>query len=140
MISAAWVWAANTNNLRRSPVHGEEEAKLVLSDSFEAQDLTSHETSMTGAMDVEETMRAYRQMLYETDGLNNYLCAAILDPETIYQKDDKGVLFPEALSARGIVPGVKPHLKVYELPGTNGDTVMQAFRGRFRVLGLRVRS
>ena len=25
----------------------------------------------------------------------------------------------------GIVPGVKPHLKVYTLPGTNGDTVMQ---------------
>jgi fructose-bisphosphate aldolase, class I len=29
------------------------------------------------------------------------------------------------LSKKGIVPGVKPHLKVYTLPGTNGDTVMQ---------------
>jgi fructose-bisphosphate aldolase class 1 len=25
----------------------------------------------------------------------------------------------------GIVPGIKPHLKAYTLPGTNGDTVMQ---------------
>ena len=29
------------------------------------------------------------------------------------------------LTERGIVPGVKPHLKIYELPGSNGDTVMQ---------------
>lgn len=28
-------------------------------------------------------------------------------------------------STLGIVPGVKPHLKVYTLPGTSGDTVMQ---------------
>ena len=32
--------------------------------------------------------------------------------------------FPQALEQRGIIPGVKPHLKVYELPGTR-DTVMQ---------------
>eukprot|EP00438_Fugacium_kawagutii_P021916 Skav207163 [mRNA] locus=scaffold573:443040:447028:- [translate_table: standard] len=51
--------------------------------------------------------------------------AAILDPETLYQKDDDGVPFPKALEKRNIIPGVKPHLKVYELPGTPGDTVMQ---------------
>jgi len=36
-----------------------------------------------------------------------------------------GTLFPRLLADRGIVPGVKPHLKVYTLPGTGGDTVMQ---------------
>jgi fructose-bisphosphate aldolase class I len=34
-------------------------------------------------------------------------------------------MFPHVLKGRGIIPGVKPHLKVYELPGTGGDTVMQ---------------
>jgi fructose-bisphosphate aldolase, class I len=29
------------------------------------------------------------------------------------------------LTKSGIVPGVKPHLKTYTLPGTSGDTVMQ---------------
>jgi fructose-bisphosphate aldolase class I len=29
------------------------------------------------------------------------------------------------LSSKGILQGVKPHLKVYALPGTNVDTVMQ---------------
>jgi len=78
-----------------------------------------------GVENTEENRRIYRQMLYETPGVNKHLSAAILDPETIYQKNDKGVLFPEVLTSLGIVPGVKPHLKVYELPGTNGDTVMQ---------------
>jgi len=78
-----------------------------------------------GIENTEEHRRLYRQMLFQTEGVGEYLSAAILDPETMYQKNDEGVLFPEALTARNIIPGVKPHLKVYELPGTDGDTVMQ---------------
>ena len=78
-----------------------------------------------GIENSEETRRQYRQMLFTADGCENYLSAAILDPETLYQKSDDGTLFPEVLTERGIVPGIKPHLKVYTLPGTNGDTVMQ---------------
>ncbi len=78
-----------------------------------------------GVDNSEEIRRVYRQMLFTADGCENYLSAAILDPETLYQKSDDGKLFPELLTERGIVPGVKPHLKIYELPGTNGDTVMQ---------------
>jgi len=79
-----------------------------------------------GVENTEENRRKYRQMLFEAPGANEYLSAAILDPETLYQKsstNDK--LFPEVLTDLGIVPGIKPHLKIYELPGTNGDTVMQ---------------
>jgi len=78
-----------------------------------------------GIANSEETRRQYRQMLFTADGCENYLSAAILDPETLYQKSDDGQLFPELLTERGIVPGIKPHLKIYTLPGTNGDTVMQ---------------
>ena len=78
-----------------------------------------------GVENSEETRRQYRQMLFTADGCENFLSAAILDPETLYQKSDDGTPFPEVLTERGIVPGIKPHLKVYTLPGTNGDTVMQ---------------
>lgn len=79
-----------------------------------------------GVENTEENRRRYRQMLFEAEGCENYLSAAILDPETLYQKSSTdGKLFPEVLTSRGIVPGVKPHLKIYTLPGTNGDTVMQ---------------
>ena len=78
-----------------------------------------------GVANSEETRRQYRQMLFQAPGCEDYLSAAILDPETLYQRTDDGVFFPEYLSAKGIVPGIKPHLKIYTLPGTNGDTVMQ---------------
>ena len=74
----------------------------------------------------EENRRAYRQVLFESKGANDYLSAAILDPETLYQKSStNGELFPKVLMDLGIVPGVKPHLKIYALPGQNGATVMQ---------------
>jgi fructose-bisphosphate aldolase class I len=79
-----------------------------------------------GVENTEENRRRYRQMLFEAPGCEQYLSAAILDPETLYQKSDTdGKPFPQVLTERGIVPGIKPHLKIYTLPGTNGDTVMQ---------------
>lgn len=79
-----------------------------------------------GIENTEENRRQYRQMLFEAPGCEDYLSAAILDPETLYQKADaSGKLFPQVLTEKGIVPGVKPHLKICTLPGTNGDTVMQ---------------
>jgi len=78
-----------------------------------------------GIANSEERRRVYRQMLFEAPGASQYLSAAILDPETVYQASDSGQLFPERLSGMGIVPGFKPHLKVFELPGQNGATVMQ---------------
>lgn len=76
-----------------------------------------------------ELRRSYRQILLCTKGIEEYLSAAILDPETLLQKDDKGVLFPESLSQRNIITGVKPHLKVYTLPNGSKDTVMQGLDG-----------
>ena len=81
--------------------------------------------SKVGIENSEENRRLYRQMLFKCPGANNYLSAAILDPETLYQKDDNGVPFPAVLSSLNIVPGIKPHLKTYVLPGTNGETVTQ---------------
>jgi fructose-bisphosphate aldolase class I len=79
-----------------------------------------------GVENTEENRRAYRQMLLDTDGIEEYLCGAILDPETLTQKSNRtDETFPEILKKRNIAVGVKPHLKVYELPGCNGDTVMQ---------------
>ena len=79
-----------------------------------------------GIENTEENRRKYRQMLFETEGANTYLCGAILDPETLTQKSTtNGQLFPNVLESLNIITGVKPHLKTYTLPGTGGDTVMQ---------------
>ena len=64
-------------------------------------------------------------MLFEAPGYEKYLSAAILDRETLYHGQRNNCRLLEVLKKKGIVPGFKPHLKVYTLPGTNGDTVMQ---------------
>ena len=53
MIQEAWKWAATSKNLRKSPIHGEEEARLILNDKFEAGENTTHETQMAGNLEVE---------------------------------------------------------------------------------------
>lgn len=78
-----------------------------------------------GVENTEENRRAYRETLFTAKDVSKYLCGAILDPETLTQKSGGGELFPAVLNKRGIIPGVKPHLKVYTLPGSGGDTVMQ---------------
>ena len=77
-----------------------------------------------GVENTEENRRIYREMLF-TKKAKKFLSGAILDPETLMQKDSEGAFFPYVLHSMNIIPGVKPHLKVYELPGCDGDTVMQ---------------
>ena len=73
----------------------------------------------------EDRRRAYRQMLFEAEGAADYVSGAILDPETVFQTSSDGVPLPKVLAARGILPGVKPSLQVFKLPGCDGETVMQ---------------
>lgn len=112
---AALVETANKISTSGKGITACDEGPATIGSRFEAVSIVNSE----------EIRRQYRQMLFTSDGCENYLSAAILDPETLYQKSDDGILFPEVLAQRGIVPGIKPHLKVYTLPGTNGDTVMQ---------------
>ena len=77
----------------------------------------------------EEMRRVYRETLFSAPGATDCLTAVILDPETVFQQDSNGTPFPEVLSKQGLIPGVKPSLTVYKLPGTAGETTMQGLDG-----------
>ena len=55
MVAAAWEYARARNLLRLNPIHQEEEAKLVIQDTFEASSETGAETSMAGTVEMEDT-------------------------------------------------------------------------------------
>lgn len=55
----------------------------------------------------EETRRQYRNVMLTVPGMEQYICGVILFEETLYQKSDDDVPFPEVLSKKGIVPGIK---------------------------------
>ena len=53
MVEKAWQWAHKNNCLRKNEIHGEEEALLVLSDSYELLDQEGQELSMGGTIEME---------------------------------------------------------------------------------------
>ncbi|HJX59280.1 hypothetical protein A2V61_01145 [Candidatus Woesebacteria bacterium RBG_19FT_COMBO_47_8] len=60
-----------------------------------------------GLTSTPELNRKYRQMLFTTAGIEEFLSGIILFDETAWQKTDDGVSFPEYLIKRGIAPGIK---------------------------------
>ena len=55
----------------------------------------------------EETRRQYRNIMLSAPQVEKYLCGVIFFEETLHQKSDDGILFPELLAKKGIVPGIK---------------------------------
>jgi len=55
----------------------------------------------------EENRRSYRELLFTTPGLSDFISGVILFDETIRQKDSKGAPMTKLLTAQGIVPGIK---------------------------------
>src|SRR5689334_16337096 len=60
-----------------------------------------------GLESTEENRRAYRDMLFSTPEVGQWISGVILYDETIRQKTRDGVPFPQFLAAHGIVPGIK---------------------------------
>ena len=60
-----------------------------------------------GLVSTPELNRKYRQMLFSTPKLEEFISGTILFGETVRQKNDQGIAFPEYLSQKGIIPGVK---------------------------------
>ena len=58
-----------------------------------------------GVESTEETRRAYRNLLFTTAGMEQFIGGVILYDETIRQRADDGTPFPELLAAKGVVPG-----------------------------------
>lgn len=54
MIERAWNWAKQSNNIRSNEVHGEEEVRLVLSDTFEDTHKKLEEVDRSGSILVED--------------------------------------------------------------------------------------
>ncbi|MGH7772628.1 MAG: class I fructose-bisphosphate aldolase [Candidatus Binatia bacterium] len=91
----------------------------------------------------EENRRSYRDMLFTTRGIEEFISGIILFDETIRQKAKDGRPFPELLGQKGIMPGIKVDKGPVDLPGFPGEKVtegLDGLRGRlneYRGLGAR---
>lgn len=78
-----------------------------------------------GVENNEDNRRKYRQLLFNTGGLEEHISGVILYEETLYQNADDGTPFVDIMKRKGIIPGIKVDKGVKPLAGTNGETVTQ---------------
>lgn len=76
-----------------------------------------------------ENRRQFREILYTTKGLGQYISGAILYDETIYQATGDGNSFVQVLNDAGILIGIKVDAGLAPLAGTDGETATQGLDG-----------
>ena len=73
----------------------------------------------------EENRRDYREMLFRTGGIADYISGVILFDETIRQNSADGTPLVKILSDQGIIPGIKVDKGAKPLVGAPGEQVTE---------------
>jgi fructose-bisphosphate aldolase class I len=69
----------------------------------------------------EENRRKYRQLLFTTAGIEEYISGVILFEETLYQNSDDGTPFVDIMKKKGMIPGIKVRLHKQMISMKNGE-------------------
>ncbi len=77
----------------------------------------------------EVNRRAYRELLFTTEGIEKYISGVILFDETIKDKTNDGIPFPEVLTKKGIMPGIKVDEGMEDMAGYPGDKLTKGIDG-----------
>ncbi|MCA1847602.1 MAG: fructose-bisphosphate aldolase class I [Actinobacteria bacterium] len=91
----------------------------------------------------EESRRQYREMLFTTEGIGEFLSGVILFDETLRQNGSDGTPLPEVLKNQGVIPGIKVDKSTVNLPLSPNEKFTQGLDGlgdrlaEYRELGAR---
>src|SRR5260221_8753923 len=77
----------------------------------------------------EENRRVYREMLFTTPSISEYVSGVILFDETLRQKTKDGVGFAEYLKKNGILPGIKVDAGAQDMALHPGEKVTEGLDG-----------
>jgi len=72
-----------------------------------------------------ENRQDFREILFAAPGTEEYLSGVIMYDSSIRNFTDDGVPFPDVLTSKGILPGIKVDLGVRDLEGFKGEVVTQ---------------
>jgi fructose-bisphosphate aldolase class I len=82
-----------------------------------------------GAESTETNRRDYRELLFTTEGAEEFISGVILFDETIRQSAANGTPFPELLASKGVLPGIKVDQGAKALAGAAGEKVTEGLDG-----------
>ena len=87
-----------------------------------------------GLESTEQRRRAYREILFTTDGVGKFISGVILFDETLRQRASDGTPFADVLARQGLIPGIKVDGGTRRLAGFPQEMVtegLDGLRGRF---------
>jgi fructose-bisphosphate aldolase class I len=96
-----------------------------------------------GVVSTEENRRAYRELLFTTAGLGEFISGVILFDETIRQKTREDRTFVETLEQQAIIPGIKVDKGAKPMANFPGEKITEGLDGlrerlaEYRQLGAR---
>ncbi|WNJ98708.1 class I fructose-bisphosphate aldolase [Thalassospiraceae bacterium LMO-JJ14] len=82
-----------------------------------------------GVENVEENRRDYREMMFRSSGIGNYISGVILYDETIRQSAADGTTLVKILQDAGVIPGIKVDGGAKELPGRPAEKITEGLDG-----------
>ena len=77
----------------------------------------------------EQSRRDYREMLFRTAGVNEFISGVILYDETLRQRGADGTPIVSILQERGIIPGIKVDKSANPLANTDGELITDGIDG-----------
>jgi len=82
-----------------------------------------------GVENAEENRRSFRELLFKTEGAEQFISGVILYDETIRQSAADGTPFPKLMQDLGIIPGIKVDTGAKPLAGSPEETVTEGLDG-----------
>lgn len=77
----------------------------------------------------EENRRAYRELLFTTEGIEEFISGVILFDETIRQTTKEGKPFVKVLQEKGIIPGIKVDKGTVPMAGFPEEKITEGLDG-----------
>src|SRR3954447_23646832 len=96
-----------------------------------------------GVESTEGKRRGYRGPLFATEGAEEFISGVILFDETIRQSASDGTPFPQLLTSKGVIPGIKVDAGAKPLALSDDETITEGLDGlrerleEYRGLGAR---
>jgi fructose-bisphosphate aldolase, class I len=96
-----------------------------------------------GVESTEENRRDYRELLFRSEGMADFISGVILFDETLRQKGADGTPLVKVLQDQGVIPGIKVDKGAKPLAGSAGESVTEGLDGlrqrleEYRELGAR---
>jgi fructose-bisphosphate aldolase class I len=117
-------------------------AKGILAADETPKTITKRLTAL-GIESTPDSRRAFREMLFTTPGIKDFISGAIMQDETIRQNASSGTPLVDVLIQQGVIPGIKVDASTHPMAGAPGEVItegLDALRDRlktYRQIGAR---